>query len=135
MQKNRKNLGIPFSLLKFLKSFVKVICLVADQFSSYIKNKSSSLIYTYTSMRKSKITIEKSYFCIFDSPYPQILNFFKKYIMTTPTVQPSAKLSLTRHREYCSNRHILTLSAFIQFRPFLENKSKPTVRTICTLIN
>ena len=75
MQKKWKNLGIPFPPLKFLKSFVKVIWLVADHFSSYIKNKSSSLIYTYSSMRKLKITIEKSYFCIFDSPYPSALEF------------------------------------------------------------
>ena len=53
--KKWKNLGIPFPPLTFLKSFVKVICLVADHFSSYIKNKSSSLIYTYSSMRKLKI--------------------------------------------------------------------------------
>ena len=71
-KKNWKNLGIPFPPLRFLKSFVKVIRLVADHFSSYIKNTSSSLIYTYSSMRKLKITIEKSYFCIFDLPYSQV---------------------------------------------------------------
>ena len=68
MQKKMKNLGITFPPIKFFKSFVKVICLVADHLSSYIKNKSSSLIYTYSSMRKFKITIEKSYFCILTHP-------------------------------------------------------------------